>query len=320
MKLVILSVAFLVVIIYFISNIFSPEADHQQGSKMGSKPDSSWIPPSLFTDRQTSGEERKMIIYGEDLIANTAYYFGPRGKVRQIANGMNCQNCHLDAGRRPWANNFATTFSNYPKFRGRSGTIEDIYKRINDCFQRSMNGQALDSNCYEIQSMYAYIRWVGQGVTKNDNPAGAGTGKAAYISRPADPVKGKAVYESICQTCHGANGEGLPAPNGVTYMYPPLWGPDSYNDGAGLYRLGPFANYIKHNMPFDRATHDNPVLTDEQAWDVAAFVNTQPRPHKDQGDDYKDLSKKPIDFPYGPYADSFSAYQHKFGPYLNMIN
>ncbi len=79
---------------------------------------------------------------------------------------MNCQNCHLDAGRRPWANNFATTFSQYPKLRGRSGVVENITYRINDCFQRSLNGQLLDTNSREMQAMYAYIKWVGKDIKK----------------------------------------------------------------------------------------------------------------------------------------------------------
>lgn len=280
--------------------------------------DSLWVPPSLYTDRSVLGEERQKIIYGNDLIANTSYYLGPRGTVLQMSNGMNCQNCHLDAGRRPWANNFAATFATYPKFRGRSGSVENIYRRINDCFQRSLNGETLDSNSREMQAMYAYLKWVGQDVRKNENWIGAGSEKIPYLKRAADPEKGKVVYENICQTCHGTDGSGLMAPNGNTYTYPPLWGEHSYNDGAGLYRIGAFANYIKSNMPFNQASHESPVLSLEQAWDVAAFVNSQPRPHKDQSGDYKDLTKKPVDFPFGPYADSFPEIRHKYGPFGEM--
>ena len=68
-------------------------------------------------------------------------------------------------------------------------------------------------------------------------------------------------------------------------------------------------------MPFDQATHANPILNNEQAWDVAAFVNSQPRPHKDQSGDWGNISKKAIDEPFGPYVDGFSELQHKYGPY-----
>jgi thiosulfate dehydrogenase len=98
------------------------------------------------------------------------------------------------------------------------------------------------------------------------------------------------------------------------YQYPPLWGAHSYNQGAGLFRMSRFAGYVKANMPLG-ATWDAPQLTDEEAWDVAAYVNSQPRPKKDIRADWPDISSKPFDHPFGPFADGFSAKQHKFGPF-----
>ena len=308
-------ILFIVIIVVILQEVWSGTNKNEITSKDDSATDSTWVAPSLFTDQVTSGEERKKVIYGEELIAHTAAYLGPNGSVLQISNGMNCQNCHLDAGRRPWGNNYSAVFSTYPKFRTRSGTVENIYKRINDCLERSLNGQALDTGSYEMQSIYAYMKWVGQDVEKGKRPYSVGLPKLPYLSRAADPVKGKSVYLAYCQTCHGANGEGVLNADGKTYQYPPLWGKSSYNDGAGLYRLSNFSSFVKNNMPYDQASHADPKLTDEEAWDVAAYVNSQPRPHKDQKGDYPDLSKKPIDFPYGPYADSFSELQHKYGPF-----
>jgi thiosulfate dehydrogenase len=280
--------------------------------------DSSWVAPSLYTDQITAGKEREMIIYGQDLIANTAKYLGPHGSVLQISNGMNCQNCHLDAGARPWGNNYSAVASTYPKFRARSGTTENIYKRVNDCFERSLNGQALDTASYEMKSIHAYIKWLGQDVPKGKKPYSAGLPTLPFMDRAADPEKGKVVYINACQSCHGQNGEGVLNPDGATYGYPPLWGENSYNDGAGLYRISRFASFVKSNMPFNQATHDQPKLTDEEAWDVAAYVNSQPRPHKDQGGDWADISKKSIDEPFGPYDDGYNETQHKFGPYKEI--
>lgn len=277
--------------------------------------DSAWVGPSLYTDEVTTGKERAMVIYGEDLIANTSKYLGPHGLVLQISNGMNCQNCHLDAGTRPWGSNFGAVYSTYPKFRARSGTIENIYKRVNDCFERSLNGSALDTNSYEMKSIYAYLKWLGKDVPKKTKPYGSGLPKLPYLDRAADAQKGKIVYTAICQTCHGENGGGALNPDGKSYKYPPLWGEHSYNDGAGLYRLSAFSSFVKTNMPFNEASHYSPTLSNEQAWDVAAFVNSQPRPHKDQSLDWKDISKKPVDEPFGPYTDGFSETQHKYGPY-----
>jgi len=277
--------------------------------------DSTWIGPSIYIDNSVLGEERALIIYGQDLIAHTSKYLGPRGSVAQITNGMNCQNCHLQAGAKAWGNNYAAVFSTYPKFRDRSGQIETIYKRVADCMERSLNGTAVDSNSREFKAIYAYIKWLGKDVKKDEKPYGSGIEKLTFLDRAADPKKGQIVYTAQCQSCHGANGEGQLAPDALEYTYPPLWGPHSYNDGAGLYRMSNFAGYVKNNMPNLLTSHENPTLTDEASWDVAAYVNSQSRPHKDQSKDWPKFEKKPIDFAFGPYADSFSEMQHKYGPF-----
>ena len=281
--------------------------------------DSTWVPPSLYGDNQLQGEEREKVAYGEDIIRNTSGYFGPHGSVAPITNGMNCQNCHLNAGKKNWGNNYSAVYSTYPKFRARSGAIETIYKRVSDCFERSLNGTAPDSTSKEYEAIYAYIKWVGQNVKKGDKPMGSGIEKLPFMDRAADPVNGKAVYTTLCQSCHGANGEGQKSLNELSYIYPPLWGEHSYNIGAGLFRLSNFAGYIKNNMPFNQASHDNPKLTVEEAWDVAAFVNSQPRPKKDLSKDWPDISKKPFDQPFGPYTDSFTEARHKYGPYKPIL-
>jgi thiosulfate dehydrogenase len=297
MKEAIRSHLFVVVLFLIIGIVVAVELinTHERNDAMAGLPepaDSTWVSPSLYTDHVTTGKERDMIIYGKDLIANTSKYLGPHGSVLQISNGMNCQNCHLDAGTRPWGNNYSAVFSTYPKFRARSGSIENIYKRVNDCFERSLNSKALDTNSYEMQSIYAYMKWLGQDVPKGKKPYSVGLPTLTYLNRAADLKKGKAVYSNNCQSCHS-----------------------SYNDGAGLYRITKFSSFVNSNMPFNQATHDKPLLTDEEAWDVAAYVNSQPRPHKDQSGDWADISQKAIDEPFGPYADGFSEVQHKYGPY-----
>lgn len=274
-----------------------------------------WVAPSLHLDTTLDGEKRNEITYGEDLIANTSRYFGPHGTVLQITNGMNCQNCHLQAGKQIWGNNYGAVFSTYPKFRDRSGTVETVPKRVNDCIERSLNGKALDTNSKEMKAIVAYIKWVGKDVKKGERPNGTGITQLPFMDRAASPENGKLVYTAKCQICHGANGEGVASLNGIGYTYPPLWGEHSYNNGAGLFRLSRFAGYIKDNMPFKQASHAAPVLTDDEAWDVAAYVNSQPRPYKDLSKDWPDISKKPIDHPFGPYNDGFSEQQHKFGPF-----
>lgn len=276
-----------------------------------------WGPPSQ--DRIPYGPEGEQIRYGKELIAHTAQYLGPTGSVAQITNGMNCQNCHLEAGTKLFGNNYGGVASTYPKFRPRSGTIETIEKRVNDCIERSLNGKALAADDRQLQAMVAYIRWVGSEVPKDSIPRGTGIKAPAAMVRAADPVKGELVFTQHCSRCHGTNGEGMREGVASEWRYPPLYGKDSYNTGAGLYRLSRFAGYVKYNMPNDLATADNPFLTDEQCWDVAAYVNSMPRPVKDLSADWPDISKKPFDHPFGPYADGFSETEHKYGPFKGRI-
>lgn len=316
-QLVIIVISITIVSISEIVKAFKQEATPAYNAAIK---DSTWIPPSLFTDNELQGEEREIVMYGEDIVANTARYFGPHGSVAQITNGMNCQNCHLNAGKKNWGNNYSGVFSTYPKFRDRSGSMESLYKRVSDCFERSLNGIAPDSNSKEYQAIYAYIKWLGKDVKKGEKPVGSGIEKLPFLDRAADPVKGKEVYTAQCKSCHGENGEGQLSINSKSYDYPPLWGEHSYNNGAGLFRLSNFAGYIKSNMPFNQATHASPKLSTEEAWDVAAYVNSQPRPAKDLSKDWPDISKKPFDHPFGPYADGFTETQHKFGPYQPIIS
>ncbi len=259
--------------------------------------------------------EDSLARYGHELISNTSFYLGPKGKLAAITNGMNCQNCHLNAGIVPYGNNYSAVVANYPMFRARSGGLETIPKRVNDCIERSLNGKALDTNSKEMKAILAYMHWLGDDVPKKTKPIGSGIPNLPEMNRPADPQKGALVYMQKCQTCHGANGQGQPNAEGYGYTYPPLWGEHSYNIGAGLYRLSRFAGYVKYNMPFGTANYKNQALTNEEAWDVAAFVNSRPRPKMDLSNDWPDVSKKPKDHPFGPYTDGLSEQQHKFGPW-----
>ena len=262
-------------------------------------------------DQEPNAEE---LNYGKELVANTAEYLGPKGKVKAISNGMNCQNCHLQAGTAPFGNNYGAVAATYPKFRARSGTEEDIQKRINDCFERSLNGKPLARDSKEMKAMVAYINWVGKEVPKGEIPIGSGLYEVPLLDRAADPINGKLVYEKQCASCHQTDGKGQAKPDGTGYMYPPLWGEASYNHGAGLYRLSRFAGYVKANMPLG-ATFEQPILSDEESWDLAAYVNSMERPTKDLSQDWPDISKKPMDHPFGPFTDGFSEEQHKFGPF-----
>ncbi|MBS1661633.1 MAG: c-type cytochrome [Bacteroidetes bacterium] len=279
---------------------------------MSTPPESIWTAPDISGVPAT--EQGELIRYGQQLVAHTADYYGPRGKIGHLTNGMNCQNCHLKAGTQPWGNNFGAVFSTYPKFRERRGAVEDATQRVTDCFERSLNGIAPDSNSREMKAILAYMKWLGDKVPKGKKPLGSGIETLPFLLQAADTLKGRTVYVSKCQVCHGVSGQGMLSGDSLNYTYPPLWGEHSYNTGAGLYRLSRFAGFVRDNMPFG-ADYQKVQLTDEEAWDLAAFVNSQPRPQKPFAHDWPNPALKPVDHPFGPYTDSFSEQQHKYGPF-----
>ncbi len=285
------------------------KAAEVQKPKLWQAPDTATIPKD---------KEGKRIRYGRELIAHTSDYLGPNGKVMNISNGMNCQNCHLEAGTKPFGNNYGSVASMYPKFRARSGKLESIVKRVNDCIERSLNGTSLDSLSEEMKAIVAYITWLGKDVPKGEKAAGSGLVEMKWLDRPADPVAGKKLYLQKCLICHGYSGEGQRLSANSHFIYPPLWGENSFNTGAGLFRISNLSRYIRANMP-NGSTYDSPMLSEDQAWDIAAYVVSLPRPEKKFKQDWPKIETKPVDHPFGPYADGFSEEQHKYGPFREIL-
>ncbi len=303
---------------YFFKSIYPTSLQFNPSSSSSLLKDTSaWVGSSHY-QIPVATEKGKLIYYGYELIAHTASYLGPKGSVQQSTNGMNCQNCHLEAGTKPWGLNYGSVFSTYPKFRERSGSVENIYKRVNDCMERSLNGKALDTNSKEMKAIYAYIQWLGNEVPKGKKVKGSGIEILPYLQTAANPLEGKMAYIQNCQKCHGSNGEGQVDTSGKMYLYPPLWGEHSFNDAAGLYQISKMAGFIKNNMP-NGINYHSPTISNEEAWNIAAYINAQPRPSKNKSQDYTVLSTKPIDYPFGPYTDSFSEKQHKFGPFEPIV-
>ncbi|HUH32312.1 MAG TPA: hypothetical protein VLZ28_00080, partial [Daejeonella sp.] len=205
-------------------------------------PVEAWVAPDTSSIPRT--EEGELIWYGRRLITHTSEYLGPKGSVAYISNGMNCQNCHLDAGTKSFSNNFARVSSGFPRYRPRSGRIESIEFRVNDCLERSLNGQKIDSLSKEMRAFVAYFRWIGKDVTKEDQIADGGVGELPLLNRAANPITGQALYLKKCKICHGSSGEGLLRHDSAAYVYPPLWGANSYNTGAGMLRLTRLSGFI----------------------------------------------------------------------------
>lgn len=307
----------LVIIVYMTATMESKRTDNDSG-RMASTGTSfennkTWMAPD--TSSIPEGAAGDLIRYGRALIVHTAQFFGPRGGISRAENGLNCQNCHLAAGTRIFANNFSKTIGIYPKYRARRSSTVSLEDRVNGCMERSMNGKPLPAESREMKAFIAYFNWVGEKVDKKEIFYGESTEKLPFLDRPADPIDGRQVFMTNCASCHGKDGRGLMMQDSIEYLYPPLWGPHSYNMGAGMFRIGHFASFVKNNMPFG-TTHHSPVLSTEEAWDVAAFVNSQPHPPFDGASlDWQDISDKPFDYPFGPFADSFSEKRHKYGPF-----
>lgn len=257
--------------------------------------------------------EGKMASYGEKLIKNTYDYFYD-GEVK-IGNKLACSSCHLNGGTKAFAAPYVGLTNVFPTYIGRENKVESLEERINGCFERSMNGRAIPENSKEMRAIVTYIKNISINTVNKGRLAGQGFIKMDIPNRAADLKHGQLVFENKCTSCHGKDGQGLPQTAGKGYQYPPLWGKDSYNDGAGMARLLTATRFIKANMPLG-ATYDAPQLKDDEAYDVAAYINSFDRPQKSNKQlDYPNLSKKPKDSPYPPYADNISIDQHKLGPY-----
>lgn len=197
---------------------------------------------------------------------------------------MNCTSCHLNGGRQPNVAPWVGIWGVFPEYRTRNARIYSLQDRINDCFERSMNGKALPHDSKEMLSMLAYMHWLSQDVPTGMEIAGRGF---IRITAPEPPNKerGEKIYVEKCALCHQPDGQGQHGPNGET-IFPALWGDKSFNIGASMARLNTAAAFTKANMPLGQGN----TLTDQEAFDVALYFTQQPRP---------DFAEKSSDWPDG---------------------
>lgn len=196
-------------------------------------------------------------------------------------NHLRCVSCHFAGGTARNGLPLVGAYSRFPQFRPRSGRVDLIEDRINDCFERSLNGHPLRADSRDMRDIVAYLAFLSIGVPAGSNIKGQSVPKLDKL--PSDTARGAVVYAAECSRCHGAKGEG-------TTIAPPLWGPNSYNNGAGMARIGMLASFAHQLMPFDRPGS----LTPQQYYDVAAYVNSRPRP---------DFPARAKDFPAGNPPD-----------------
>ena len=194
-----------------------------------------------------------------------------------VGNRLQCVSCHPDNGTRrnvmPWVG----VYARFPQYRARVGGIQVIEDRINDCFRRSMNGKPLVPESRDMRDIIAYMAFLSSGYPVFAQVEGQSFPRVAPVQ--GDTVRGSATFVAKCSVCHGVNGAG-------TDVFPALWGPGSFNIGAGMARVQTAAAFIKVAMPQTAPG----TLTDQEAYDLATYINTRPRP---------DFAGKELDWPKG---------------------
>lgn len=265
----------------------------------------------------------KTVRAGRDLIVHTAATIGPDAAdpaMRYAGNGLECGSCHLDGGTKKFGLPLAGVWGVFPQFIGRENEVRTLEERINGCMERSMNGRALPVDSAPMKAMLTYIRFISTNIPTGKSVEGRATPPLPLPLLASDPKHGAQVFAATCAVCHQPDGQGKrwgpdDAAQRHRYQFPPLWGPDSFNDGAGMARPITAANFIHANMP-NGIDYAHPALSVQDAFDVAVFIESQPRPHRVGNElDFPDRSLKPVDALYPPLLGPFPATQHLTGPW-----
>lgn len=216
---------------------------------------------------------------GQDLVTHTATLLPDH-----VGADLSCTSCHRQGGTLPNAGPWVGITGVFPEYRARTGRVASLETRINDCFERSLNGTPIAPDGPDMAAILTYMSWLSQGVPVGVPVEGRGFEKLPDPPTP-DPEHGKALFAEKCSACHGGEGQGLKGPDGAT-VYPPLWGDASFNVGAGMARLDTAAAFVRWNMPLGQGG----TLSPQDAYDLAAYFTVQPRP---------DFARKHEDWPNG---------------------
>jgi thiosulfate dehydrogenase len=243
----------------------------KESSKENSKEDSKENPKSVFSppteDEIPKNEFGDMVRLGEKIFHDT------QGHAKEfVGNSLVCSNCHLDSGRLANAAPLWAAYVLYPAYRAKNGHVNSFQERLQGCFLYSMNGKAPAADDKVLVALESYAYFLARGAPTGVQLPGRGYPK---LAKPAkfDYDHGQQVYAAKCAVCHGADGLGQSAAD-RQIVFPPLWGAHSFNWGAGMSSIDNAAGFIKANMPLSQGN----TLTDEEAWDVAAYIDSQERP------------------------------------------
>lgn len=226
------------------------------------------VPPPLEQIPQDKyGDEARL---GHKIFTETWRY-----ARRYAGNDLSCSNCHMDAGRKANAAPMWAAFGMYPAYRSKSDRNTTLEERIQGCFRFSLNGFAPALDAPEIRALVSYFHYLSKGVPVGIDMPGRGFPQVVDTGTDPNPTRGSHAYKAKCAVCHGENGAGMRVEGQKAgWLFPPLWGMGSYNKGAGLYQSRHLAGLLKANMPQGAEF----TLSDQEALDLAAFLNLQLRP------------------------------------------
>lgn len=252
--------------------------------------DGAFDPPSL--DEIPEGAFGDLVRRGHAIFTDTATQ-----APEFVGNGLRCSNCHLDAGRLADSAPLWGAWVRYPAYRSKTGDVSSYTERLQGCFTYSMDGTAPPAGHDVLAALEAYSFWMAEGAPTGRTLAGAGYPKTEQAPAPPDFARGREVYAANCAICHGDDGQGQVVEG--RYAFPPLWGPDSYNWGAGMHQLDNAAAFIRANMPLGRGG----TLGEQEAWDVALFMNSHERPQDPRfTGDVAETRRRFHDDPNSPYG------------------
>ncbi len=224
-----------------------------------------YLPPSEQTIPHNQFGE--MVLLGKAIFTDTKKHAS-----QYVGNGLSCSNCHLNAGRLSHSAPLWAAWVKYPAYRSKNNRVNTMEERIQGCFTYSMNGSPPPADSKELKALMSYAYWLAKGAPTGINLPGRGYPKLEKPTEKPDTARGKQLYVNNCAVCHGEDGEGTKTNN--EYAFPPLWGRDSFNWGAGMHRINTAAAFIRANMPLAKGGS----LSNQQAWDVAYYINSHERP------------------------------------------
>ena len=234
---------------------------------IGSKTAALFQPPS--EQDMPKNEFGKTVKMGQDIFEYTERYAS-----QYVGNtNLRCSSCHLNAGRLAHSAPLWAAYVSYPAYRSKNKHVNTFPERLQGCFKYSMNGTAPPLGDPVLVALESYAYWLASGAPIDSKILGRGYPTVPAPPLPRDYERGRLVFEQHCAMCHGAGGAGQPDANNRP-TFPALWGAKSFNWGAGMASIKNATGFIKANMPLGLGG----TLSDQQAWDVATFMNSQERP------------------------------------------